>query len=233
MKILVAVVLCLLAGCGKQSDPGPSAPPPSNAPASAGESAFAAKNPAKEPKRKDPPKDPPVKRPHLVRQQGKYFAWSMPAGWQFNETANGVDVYAPDQKAGAGVAVVFNYPGQCTPRQALDTMVERAGIQSPETIRENDLPDAEGYGGIPWKIVEREFKYTYGGVKARQKATAGGAVVRERVSCGVLVLGVRVEALEGEIDVAGGGGEFGGGDESAAAGEPGQGEPAEEQPDGS
>ncbi|MCE9583843.1 MAG: hypothetical protein K8T20_15275, partial [Planctomycetes bacterium] len=127
-------------------------------------------------KPKDPPakpKDPPVKRPVLLRQQGQYFAWSMPAGWKFNETANGVDVYAPDQKAGAGVSVVFNYPGRTTPSQVIDTCNQIVGINDATTVSEKNLPDGAGYAGIPWKLVERDFKYTYAGLKARRKCTAG------------------------------------------------------------
>ncbi len=114
-----------------------------------------------------------MKRPPLVRQQGRYFAWSMPKGWKFNETANGVDIYAPDETAGAGVAVVFNYPGSTTPEQVIDRVNELAGIADAKVVSEKRLPDVMGFGNIPWKLAERDFKYTYGRLRARRKATAG------------------------------------------------------------
>ncbi|NUN50558.1 MAG: hypothetical protein HUU15_17235 [Candidatus Brocadiae bacterium] len=164
------------AACGDR-DAGPSTPPPSGAPSgtagtpSGGVPAGGGGGGETAPRvRTSAP--PPVVRPTLVRKQGQYFAWSMPAGWQFNETANGVDIYAPDQKSGAGVAVVFNYPGSTTPEQIIDQVTELAGIRDPRTVNEQRLPDVPGYGGIPWTVAERDFRYTYDGLKARRKATA-------------------------------------------------------------
>jgi hypothetical protein len=158
----------LCAACGRSG--GGSTPPPPTSPATPS-SAGTTSTPLPPPL--PTTKAPPVKRPPLFRQQGKYFAWSMPQGWKFNETANGVDVYAPDEKSGAGVSVVFNYPGQTTPERVIDRVNELMGITDAKTVKEKSLPEVMGYGGIPWKLVERDFKYTYNGLKARRKATAG------------------------------------------------------------
>lgn len=166
VRRLLLLAPLLAAACGREeSSSSAGSPSPAGGAPATGESSS--------PKKPPTAKEPPVKRPPLVRRQGRYFAWSMPEGWKFNETANGVDVYAPDEKAGAGVSVLFNSPGSATPGQVIDRVNELLGLTDAKTVSEKKLPDVEGFGGIPWKLVERDFKYTYAGLKARRKATAG------------------------------------------------------------
>ncbi|MEK7466587.1 MAG: hypothetical protein AAB074_04160 [Planctomycetota bacterium] len=160
-SLVLVLVLPFASACGRSENGGPASPATPGTPG-----ATTASNPV-------PAKEPPVKRPPLVRQQGRYFAWAMPQGWRFNETANGVDVYAPDEKAGAGVSVVFNYPGQTTPERVIDRVDELLGITDANVVKEKPLPDVMGYGGLPWKLLERDYKYTFKGLKARRKSTAG------------------------------------------------------------
>ena len=56
-------------------------------------------------------------RPVLQAQQGRYFRWSAPQGWHASETANGVDLVAPDGMTLVSSALLHGGFGAPSPRE--------------------------------------------------------------------------------------------------------------------
>lgn len=94
------------------------------------------------------PKAVALNRPALEVQQGRYFRWALPKGWNAKETANGVDLSSPDGKTLVSSALLHGGFGQMTPRDfaamILPQVNPTARIES--SVR---LPSQPGIWG-PW-----------------------------------------------------------------------------------
>jgi hypothetical protein len=103
------------------------------------------------------PSKPPFTRPTLDVQQGKYFTYSMPAGWKATETANGVDMTSPDGKLIASSVLLTGTPGSATPWSFVQTVLAQIGMTNVKQLHTRDLPPQKsGYPGIDWTIQEIE-----------------------------------------------------------------------------
>jgi hypothetical protein len=117
---------------------------------------------------------PPPERPPLTVQQGRYFRYAMPPGWQATESTNGVEVAAPDRVTGASFSLLMGGFGQVTPESFLRMMVQQtAAYQNPRIEQVRPLPDQPGVMGYSWNVAEVTLSYVYLGVACRAHATVG------------------------------------------------------------
>lgn len=98
--------------------------------------------------------------PALRPYQGQYFRVSVPAGWKVSETANGVDVVAPDGTTGTSFALLMGAIGQTTPRNFLTTILRGSAYADLRIEKFKDLPNQPGPMGMPWKVSEAELRFS-------------------------------------------------------------------------
>lgn len=99
-------------------------------------------------------------RPVLESIQGQMFRWSAPLGWKSTETANGVEVAAPDGVTGAGWVSLLRSPGNLSPGQMAAQFLQHAGISKFQQEHSKPLPAMDsGYPGLKWQV--QEFEVTY------------------------------------------------------------------------
>ena len=110
-------------------------------------------------------------RPLLQAQQGRYFRWSAPAGWQASETANGVDLIAPDGLTLVSSALLHGGFGAPSPREFVQMIMGQVN-PSARIVGSTSLPGQPGIWG-PWRAEDFEFSATVKGQPVRQRATVG------------------------------------------------------------
>lgn len=123
------------------------------------------------PVEKEKPKEP--ERPVLRERQGRFFRWAAPEGWTSNETANGVDMTAPDGKTGATSTLLMGAFGRMTPRDYIAQRAAALGLTDVKVLSAKDLPDQPGPFGIAWRVVEEELSFTCQGTPVRALVTCG------------------------------------------------------------
>jgi len=116
-----------------------------------------------------------MSRPPLQGHQGRYFRWSAPSGWRVSETTNGVTLTSSDGKTRAMYALLLRSRGTMDPQNFLLAMLSRTpGYSNIRVLSTKKLPDQpSGIPGTVWKVIEREFSYTDGGVPVNGRFTCG------------------------------------------------------------
>jgi hypothetical protein len=113
-------------------------------------------------------------RPPLPIHQGAYFRYAMPAGWQATESANGVEMAAPDRVTGASFGLLVGAFGQATPESFLRMVVfQNPAYQGARIEKVRPLPSEPGVMGLAWSIAEIDLSYTYLGRACRAQAKVG------------------------------------------------------------
>lgn len=112
-----------------------------------------------------------LNRPVLEFHQGQYFRWSAPRGWAMNETANGVDLLAPDGATFVASALLAGGFGDMSPRQFLAMMLRQVNPSAQVTFATR-LKDQPGILA-PWRVEEYEMSGSYNGSPVRMSATVG------------------------------------------------------------
>ncbi len=113
-------------------------------------------------------------RPVLAVQQGRYFRYAMPQGWQANETRNGVDMIAPDRVTTASFALLVGGYGQPSPAEFLQMMLASSpDFQDVRLRNSRSLPGYAAGGGMQWQIAEVELSYQFRGVFTHAHYTVG------------------------------------------------------------
>lgn len=109
-------------------------------------------------------------RPILEAQQGRYFRWAVPIGWQSSETTNGVTLTSPDGITSVMFAILMRSHGLITPKDFLVMLLQRLpGYGDIQVGAIRNLPNQpSGIPGTVWKVIEAEVSYTVEG-----KAVAG------------------------------------------------------------
>jgi hypothetical protein len=115
----------------------------------------------------------PPARPPLVVRQGQYFRASMPAGWQWTENANAVEMVAPDGVTGSSASLVIGMFGQATPRGYLQQVLQSLGYADARVVSWQDLPPQPAFMNFVWQIGHAELAFTYRGQPVRAAATVG------------------------------------------------------------
>lgn len=96
-------------------------------------------------------------RPVLQRQQGPVFAYSLPAGWRANATANGLDIAAPDGVTGVSASFVFGMFGVQSPEGHFQKILATLPLTRVHIKSRVATPPAPGPLGLAWQGVEIEF----------------------------------------------------------------------------
>ena len=138
-------------------------------------------------------------RPVLETRQGQYFRWSMPQGWSYNETTNGVDIVSSDGRSGASSALLVGGFGQPSPRDFLLFMLQQLGLYDVQIVSSRDLTDQPGIPGLPpWKVSEFELTFTLRGVPVRGRDTVGVIQAYGRYTATVMSYHAPVDRWEQE-----------------------------------
>jgi hypothetical protein len=112
-----------------------------------------------------------LERPPLKAQQGKYFRWAAPQGWSVKETANGVDLFAPDGKTFVSSALLHGSFGRMTPRDFLSMTMKQVN-PSARIERSAPLPSQPGIWS-PWQLEDFVLTAVHKGTPVRMRATVG------------------------------------------------------------
>ncbi|RJX34142.1 MAG: hypothetical protein C4516_00370 [Oxalobacter sp.] len=109
-------------------------------------------------------------RPILLRKQGRVFAYSLPKGWQVNETSNGIDITAPDQLTGVSSSIVFGMYGNQTPEGHFRAVLSSIPLRNVQILKKTPTPSSPGPYGLRWQGIEIEFKASSNGRPIRVRA---------------------------------------------------------------
>ena len=119
----------------------------------------------------EPARPVALDRPPLETQQGRYFRWSIPKGWNATETTNGVDLIAPDGRTFVSSALLHGGFGRMTPRDFLNMAVRQVN-PSARIEDSRKLPSQPGIWG-PWQLEEFALTAVYKGTPVRMRAMVG------------------------------------------------------------
>jgi hypothetical protein len=114
---------------------------------------------------------PALERPPLQAGQGRYFRWAAPAGWNVNETTNGVDLVAPDGTTLVSSALLHGGFGAMTPREFLAMVLQQA-YPGARVTGSTPLPSQPGIWG-PWRSEDFAIDADVRGEPVKIRATVG------------------------------------------------------------
>lgn len=83
--------------------------------------------------------------PKTSIQQGRYFSFAAPAGWQVNETTNGVDVMNPDVSEGINFVGLEGTPGMSSPSEQIEKIGQALGLRNLRIAETRSRPSQHGF----------------------------------------------------------------------------------------
>lgn len=100
---------------------------------------------------------PVESRPVLQRRQGGVFAYGLPSGWRAHETANGLDIAAPDGFTGVSASFVLGMFGTQNPEGHFRQVLGSLPLAQVRVLSRVNTPPSPGPFGLQWQGVEIEF----------------------------------------------------------------------------
>ncbi len=83
--------------------------------------------------------------PKTQLQQGRYFSFAAPAGWQVSESTNGVDLMNPDGSQGISFVGLEGTPGSSSPRQQIEKIGQTLRLRSLKVTETRKRPSQNGF----------------------------------------------------------------------------------------
>ncbi len=100
----------------------------------------------------------------LQAQQGKYFKWSAPPGWQVSETNAGITLMSPDRVFSASLAMLMRSRGTRTPESFLQWVFTNVpSYSAARIISVKNLP-SERMSYQVWQFIEAKVSYSDSGL---------------------------------------------------------------------
>jgi hypothetical protein len=100
----------------------------------------------------------------LQPQQGRYFRWTAPSGWQVSESNAGVTLTSPDGVYSASLALLLRSRGAMTPQAFLQWIFSHVpSYSNAKILSVKNLPN-QRMSYQTWQFIEANVSYNDGGL---------------------------------------------------------------------